>query len=510
MSDSRTSNSLKNIFTSIGYQALNLVLSFISRTIFIKTLGVEYLGISGLFGDILSMLTLADLGFSTAMTYSMYKPLAEGDWKTLAGLTNLYKKVYRMIAVIVTGVGLTLIPFLPYLVNLEKPMPHLTLYYLLFLANTVASYLVVYKTNILAADQKNYILTKYTAIFNFVQTIALMIVLVTTKNYIIYLITQVGFVYFANFYKSHISQKMYPLIREKETLPKEQQRSIFKNIGSVFLYKVSSVLINATDNTLISVLVGTEWVGYYSNYSIIITRLTGLVNTFFYSLTASLGNLIVKERQEKRYEIFRIMQSLSSVMATVCVTCVFLLQEDFIRIWLGKDFVLGNFVLAAVVLNFYFSIILLPIWVFREATGLYTKTKLVMLATAGINIIVSIIWGRLMGLAGILFATSFSRLITYFWYEPKILFKNYFGKSCRIYFAEIIRNLLYTVLFVAVLRIVTYRIIPETWGNLVVKACLVFILIVLLCAGVYRKSEGIILLGDKIKVMFNSKAHRKG
>lgn len=323
MSNSRTSNSMKNIIFSITYQVISLVLSFVNRTIFIHVLGAGYLGISGLFSDILNMLSLADLGFTTAMTYSMYEPLVKNDYDTLAGLVNFYKKVYRIIATVVAMLGLAVIPFLKFLVNLENEISHLTLYYLLFLANTVASYLVVYKTCIITADQKNYILTKCNVFWSLAQSIVLMFALPITRSYIVYLVLQVTFVYFSNFHKSYLAQKNYPYIKEKIKLSAEKTNEVFKNIGSVFLYKISSVLINATDNTLISIMVGTESVGYYSNYNIVIGKLSGIVNTIFYSLTASLGNLIVTESYEKRYQIFQVMQSISLIIGNVCIACVF-------------------------------------------------------------------------------------------------------------------------------------------------------------------------------------------
>ena len=502
--ESRTKNSIMNISSSVAYQILNLLLSFISRTVFIRILGIEYLGISGLFGDILTMLTLADLGFGTAMTYSMYKPLAEHDYETLAGLTCLYKKIYRVIALTITMVGLALIPVLPCLVKLDKPMPHLTLYYVLFLANTVASYLVIYKTNILSADQKSYVLTKYTAIFNVLQTVVLMVTLLITRSYIVYLVMQVAFIYISNFYKSHVAQKMYPFINQHIELPKEQTKGLFKNISSVFLYKISSVLINATDNTLISTLIGTIWVGYYSNYSIVITKLTGIVNTFFYSLTASLGNLIVKEDANRRFEVFQIMQSISCILAMFCVPCILILEEDFVRVWLGEDFLLGGLVLIAIALNFYFSIVLLPIWVFREAAGLYRKTKYVMLTTAGINIITSIIFGKLIGLAGILFATSFSRLVTYFWYEPKILFEEYFEKKCFTYFFEIVKNFGYTLITVFVVGIASKWIVPSSWASFLLKSCFVGMSSLTMALIFYHKSSGFTLLLNRLKEVWEA------
>ncbi len=497
--ESRTKNSFKNIAYSWINQILAIVLGFASRSIFLYCLSIDYLGIQGLFGDILNMLSLADLGFGTAMTFSMYKPLAEKDYDKLAGLTNFYKKIYRVIALSITCIGVALVPFLKYLVNLDSDMPNLALYYLLFLANTVASYLVVYRTSIINADQKSYILTKYQSVFSILSTVVTSIFLLITHNYTVYLVIQVLFTYARNFYSSYIAGKMYPFLNKEVELQKEETRGIFKNIGSVFLYKISSVLINATDNTLISVLVGTSFVGYYSNYTLLVTKLTAFINTLFYSLTASLGNLIIKEGKERRFQIFKIMQSVSVILSTFCVVCVLTLQQDFIYVWLGSQYQLENLVVYALVVNFYFSISLLPIWVFREATGLYQKTKYVMVFTAIINIVVSIALGKMIGLAGIIFATSISRLLTYFWYEPKLLFKTYFGHSCRIYFVSVIKSLIVTVLICIVVNSMASRIVVNGWISLILKGIAVAGVTGGLEYLIYHKSEGYILLMDKFK-----------
>lgn len=497
MNDSRTANSLRNISFSIFNQLLNVFLSFASRTAFIICLNVDYLGISGLFGDIFSMLCLADLGFGTAMTYSMYKPLAEKDYDKLAGLINFYKKVYRVIASAITIIGIALIPFLPYLVNTEATIPRLNLYYILMLANVVSSYLVVYKTSIISADQKTYLTTKYTSIFSIIRTICSIIFLFITHSYIVYLIIQVVFTYATNFFNSYIAEKNYPYIKKKVKLPKEETKGIFSNIKSVFLYKISSVLITATDNTLISVIVSTTAVGYYSNYTIITNKIYNLANTVFYSLTASIGNLIVKENYERRYQIFEIMQSVSLILTTFCLTCLFFLQEDFIRLWLGEQFLLDKMVLYAMLTNFYFSIILMPIWVFREATGLYQKTKYVMLMTALINVVVSILLGRIMGLAGIIFATSISRLTTYFLYEPFLLFKKYFGRSCAVFFAGIIKSMLATVVVFGAVYYVSSFIEVTNWFWFILKAVIVGNTSLLLVVVIYHRTEGFQLLTER-------------
>lgn len=499
MKSSRTKNSIKNIIFSFSYQVLVLILGFVNRTVFINVLGVNYLGISGLFSDILSMLSLADLGFGVALTYSMYKPLAENDYERLAGLTNLYRKVYRIIALAVTIIGLALIPFLKYLVHLSRPIPHLKLYYILFLANTVASYLVVYKTSILTADQKEYILNKYRSIFSFLQTIFMTLFLWLTHNYTVYLCVQVFFTYAVNFYCSHVAEKQYPFIKKEVELPFKEVKEIFRNLYSVFLYKISGVMLNATDNTLISILVNTTMVGYYSNYSMIITNATNLINTLFYSLTASLGNLVVKETAERRYHVFQMMQSISVILSTICICGFTFLIQDFIRIWLGKSFILDYPILIAIIINFYLSIVLLPIWVYREATGLYQQTKYIMVFTALINLALSIWWGKEWGVAGILFASAVARISTYVWYEPILLFKEYFGVSSWIYFKGIIVSILFTLGIMTAEALTINKFIPVNWIQFIIKGCGVGVFTIVLVLLFYADSPGLILIKEKWK-----------
>lgn len=505
MNNSRTHNSLRNIAFSFGNQFLMILLSFVSRSVFLYCLSVDYLGIQGLFGDILAMLSLADLGFGTAMTYSMYKPLAEKDYKKLAGLTTFYKKIYLLIAFVITSIGLCLIPFLKHLINLEKDIPNITLYYVLYLASTVSSYFVVYKTTILSADQKGYLITKYSSVFNIVTTVVGSVFLLLTRSYTVFLCIQVAFVYIRNIWNSKIAEKNYPFINEKVELPREETKSIFKNIGSAFLYRISGVLINATDNTLISVLINTTAVGLYSNYTIVVAKLSGFVSTLFYSLTASLGNVVVNESKEKRFEIFQVMQSVSVLLSTFCVTCVLFLQQDFIRVWLGDSYLLDDLVLYAVVLNFYFSISLLPIWVYREATGLYRKTRYVMITTAVLNLVFSVILGKMIGLAGVIGATSLARLCTYFWYEPRLLFKEYFGRSCLFYFKGIGKSIVITGFIFVVEYFLLKAFIPDGWITLIIKGFVTALSTILLLVAFYWKEPGTKMLLVRIKVLLRRK-----
>lgn len=402
-------------------------------------------------------------------------------------MVALYKKIYTIIAISITIIGISLVPFLKYLVNMDKDIPYLNVYYLLYLANTVSSYLVVYKTCILNADQKNYLISKYNTIFNFISLIVTSVFLLLTHNFMIYLIVQVAVTYANNFYVSHIAEKQYPYINDKvEKLSKEEGKQIFQNVKSVFIYKVANTLVGSTDNTLISVLIGTIAVGFYSNYCMIVNNITLFINIIFSSVTASIGNMVVEENKKKNYDVYCLMQFMSFLMSSVAITVTYLVINDLINVWLGEKFVLEQLVSFAIVLNMYFSVVLMPIWSYREATGMYLQTKYVMVATAVVNLVVSVILGKMIGLAGILFATSIARISTYFWYEPKLLFEQFFGKKVWNYYKDIIKNIVVTFTVATICSLVFQKFVVISWGDFFFKAvsvsiCALILTIVLYC-----------------------------
>ena len=238
------------------------------------------------------------------------------------------------------------------------------------------------------------------------------------------------------------ADKLYPFLKEKNVLEKEEKRQIFNNLKSVFIYKISGSLLNSIDNIIISMCISTVAVGLYSNYFTVTSSLTSFITILFTSLTASVGNLIVKESAEQRYQVFQLSQRISFWLSGFITVCTFLLIPDFIQLWLGKSFDLGYAMAAAVALNLYFSTSMQPIWIFREATGLYRRTKYIMLVAAGINLVLSVLFAYRLGIPGVIFATILSRIVTYFWYEPKILFKEFFDQKVVGYYRDYFFNVL--------------------------------------------------------------------
>ncbi|GHH98657.1 lipopolysaccharide biosynthesis protein [Neobacillus kokaensis] len=505
MKDSRIRNTLRNLTFGVFNQITTLLLNFFNRTIFIKVLGVEYLGISGLFTDLLMMLSLADLGFGTAMVYSFYKPLSDNDHNKVGSLIRFYKKMYSYIALAVASIGLAIFPFLDYIVKLDVPIPYLKIYYLIFLGNTVVSYLFVYKTSIINADQKNYLISKYQMWVNCGRILFQVLFLLITKNYFVYLVIQLLATFINNLIASNKADKLYPYIKESAfELSKTERKNIFENIKSVFIYKISGVLLNSTDNILISTMIGTVWVGLYSNYNLIIVAISNFIHILYSSATSSIGNVVITEKPKKRYEIFQSMQTISLVISSFVTVCLFVLFNDLIYVWLGTKYILDTFILVSIVLNFYLGSVLHPIWSYREATGLFVQTKYIMLIAAIENIFLSVIMGQYLGMAGILYASAISRLTTYFWYETKLLFKNYFEEKVRKYYIPLFFNMLFTIILITIIMQVSKYYLIDCWYKLIIKATLVGIVTLIAVVLIYRKTIGFKMLVNKIRRIYVS------
>lgn len=431
--NSRTKNSFINISVTMIYQVLSILGNFILRTIFIKTISTEYLGISSLFTNILSVLSLAELGVGNAIIYSMYKPLKENDEKKLSGLVTYYKKLYSRIGILVLILGLLVVPFLPQIVKLDNDIPYITLYYIMYLINSVSTYFMVYKTTIVKADQKEFLLTKYNIIFLVLKLVLQSISLIIFKNFFAYLLIQIILSILLNYVMSRKSEKMYTFIKQKNSISEEEKKSIWENIKSLFMYQIGSVSLNSTDNIIISIIVSTIVVGVYSNYSMIVSSISTFTSLIFTSIIASIGNYNVESSPEEKEKMFNILEFMSFWIYGFCSICLIVLCQDFINIWAGDNYLLSQSTLYIIVINYYITGILYPIFCFRNTTNLFKTAKYIMLIATIINIILSILLGKVWGLNGILIATAISRILTNLWYEPYILFRDYFKSSVYKY-----------------------------------------------------------------------------
>lgn len=434
---SRLRQSLKNLLSGFSYRLLITFTAFAVRTVFIRCLNEDYLGINGLYSSILSMLSLAELGFGTAMAYSMYQPLAQKDHKKLRQLMQLYQKVYTIIGFVILAIGCALIPFLGYIIKNKPDIEGLIFYYLLFLGDTVLSYLFfAYRNALLQADQRSYVITNYQSIFNLIKSCIQIIVLLILRNYTVYLLSQILCTIAQNTALAIRVNRDYPVFRRREMdpLPKEDKNRIFCDVKALTLTKISHVILNSSDTIIISACAGINWVGLLSNYSMIVEALTGFLCQITGAITASLGNYFAIEDREKGYRLFCRIEFMNYWLYGFCSIALIVLLNPFITLWIGDRFTLSMPIVVALVIRFFIAGFMNTLWTFRSTLGLFTQGQWRPVAVSVLNIVLSLLLGYRWGVAGVLAATSISRVCVNLWYDPWLLHSKGFGKPVAPFF----------------------------------------------------------------------------
>ncbi len=452
MSESRTKRASRNVAVGVLSKLIVMIFAFATKTLFIRLLGVEYNGVNGLYANILAVLALSELGVGNVLNYALYSALHNNDTDKVKSLVSYFRKIYYGIALSVSLIGLALVPFLHYIINSELPIKELTIYYILYLANSVASYFVVYKTTVIVADQNNYISSLCEISTTIIMYVAQIIYLLLFKDFLGYLIIQVLCTILKNATLNLITNRKYPFLKHlnanKSILSEEDKNRIVDNIKSTFLYKISAVILNNTDNILISIIVGTVYVGYYSNYYMVISYITVFVGIFITGITASLGNLNSENNNEASYRMFNILSLIFSFIGTISACCLINCFQPFVKIWIGQENVMSFSWVIVIVLNLYLNILMNPIWMFRETMGLFKQVRFIMLITAGLNIVFSVLFGLLFGVPGILAATFIAKIVSQYWYEPIVLFKK-LDKPVGLFYINQIKQFLIMLLAVA-------------------------------------------------------------
>lgn len=441
----RSENSIKNFLVGIGGQVITLVLGFASRSLFLMILSIEYLGVSGLFSSILTMLSFAELGVGTAIIYSLYKPLAEDNKEEILALMNLFKKVYRIIGVVVLVAGVAFLPFLDFFVKDRKGIEHLELIYLLFVIQTATSYFFSYNRSLITADQKAYKLVKIDYLYKILHVLIPIVALALSKNYIAYLLSQIITTFLWNLIVYFKVNKLYPVLKTnaKPKLSPEVKKAIYKNTAALLIYKVAIVVTSGTDNLLISYFFDLAAVGLCSNYTLIIQNLTALVSQGINSITASIGNLSSTESNEKKLSIFYVIFLINFWIYGFAAIGLYFCSSPLVSLVFGKQYVVSQGVLLPMVLAFFILGMQGATSVFRDAQGLFWYGKFRPLAQTIINLGASIALALLTkNVSAIFWGTVISRLATSFWYDPIVVFKYGFKKPVGGYFKRYLTYIL--------------------------------------------------------------------
>lgn len=409
----RTEKSMKNIYFALALQVITTVLSFVTRTILVKIIGIDLLGLNGLFTEVISALSLAELGIGSSIAYSLYKPVAEDDIYKICQLMQLYKKAYHTIAGITFFVGIGLTPWINYLVKaVDIDLSYIRIVYVLFVLQLSTSYLFSYKVALLNVDQKNYVYSKISAVVKVVGTGIQIGLVLLTRNYIVYLVATIVISLSTNAITSVYVSKNYKYLNQVvDKIEKNEKKKIFSNMKNIFIKSVSAKITGSTDNILISTLISTSLVGFYSNYNLVLNLIRTFVAQIYSGVFNSVGNMMVTEDNNRCERVFLRLNYIIYFIATIASVCVLNCMEPFITAWLGKQYLLERNVLIICSIMIYIEIICKPLWLIMEVSGLFSLDKYASIAGSSVNLVVSIILGIKCGIIGIFIGTCLTYII---------------------------------------------------------------------------------------------------
>ncbi len=449
MNLNKTKNTIRNLIWGVINKIIVIIIPFFMRTLIIKVLGSEYLGLNSLFTSILQILNLTELGFSSAIVYSMYKPIAENDTQTMCALLNLYKKVYRYIGIIILIVGLAIMPFLHKFINGSTPSDiNIYILYFIYLFNTVLSYLLfAYKTSILNAFQRNDIISRINMILQIIQAIIQFVLLIVFKNYYLYVIIQPIITIANNIICANEVKKKYPKYVPKGNVSLEIKADLKKRVAGLFVYKICGTTRNALDSIFISSFLGLTTVAIYNNYYLIMNAIISIMSIITVSMLSGIGNSIVINSVDKNYNDMKKFNFMYMWIAGWCTICLLCLYQPFMKLWMGQDYMLPMSCVITMCLYFYALKMGDIRAAYSDAAGLWWETRYRAIAESIANCALNYLLGKYFGLIGIILATLISLLIINFGYGSSIVFKYYFkGKKISEYFKSNLKYFIVTLI----------------------------------------------------------------
>lgn len=464
--ESRTYNSFRNAAINLLARILALICGFVLRSTFLKYLGDQYTGVSTLFTDILNILSFTELGLGTAISFAFYKPIAEQDKYRIAQLMKFCKYVYALISLAILGLGVALIPFLGFFVkNVPDIKESITLIYILYLVKTALSYLLVYKSTLLIAKQKRFMVTLTESCCSTVKTVLAVILLALTRDFIGYLCLEIVCTLLINLIIALLAGHEFKMSKQERAVKIEKKdfSSLLGNVKDVFIYRVSGIVLNSTDSIIVSNAIGVTSVAFLSNYTLITNSINNIAYQIVSAMTASVGNLAVEKGPEEQKRVFDIVNFMCYVFASIVCCGLWLCINPFVEILWGTEYVLSGDIVAMLVINLFVVILHLTVDMFRTANGIFRAGRLRPLFTAIVNLVVSIVAARYLGLFGVLLGTVVSRVSTQLWYDSHIVYKHVFHQPVKFYYFRYIRFATITALICCGGSVMLYLLPQNIW-----------------------------------------------
>ena len=403
----RGKNASRNMTFGFLLKLYEVVMPFLMRTVIMQQLGAKYLGLNGLFGSVLQVLNLAELGVGSAMVFSMYRPIAENDTEKICAYMRLYRLYYRIIGLMILTMGLAITPFIPKLVHGDVP-PDINLYtlYFLNLGATVMSYwLFAYRNSILFAHQRRDLANKVSLVTHTMMYALQLAALCCFHNYYYYVIVRLLTQVTNNILSAVVSKKKYPDYNPRGELPKQEIKDLNSRVRDLFTSKVGGTIVSSADTIVISAFLGLEILAMYQNYYAIMSAIIGFILIIHSAILAGVGNSMLTKSEEQNHKEFNIFTLLIAWLCTVCVSCLMSLYQPFMTLWMGKDMLLDDRMVFLFGVYFWVYEVVKMISVYKDAGGIWHKDRFRPLITGLINLGLNLLMVRWIGLYGIIIST---------------------------------------------------------------------------------------------------------
>ena len=485
----------KNIIFGYISNLVILLVNFIQRTVFIYVLGRTFSGVNETYTSVLSVLSLAELGIGTALNYSLYKPVAERDIEKIKSYMRFYKKAYLTIAGVIAAAGIAISPFLK--LFLKNPgnltVKELTLYYYLFLFNTVISYFVAYKYSLSNAEQKNYIQTNIATLTKIAAATVQITVLLLFRNFLFYLLAQSVVEFLQKIFVTLYMNRLYPYLRDKDVkkLTPQETRIVASKTKALICHKVGDVARLQTDTLVISSFVNVDTSAVVGNYLYIITYVGNFVNIIFDSVISGFGNVVATESKERQYLLFKVYRFFACWLFGFGAVGFFHLLTPFIGgIWLRDDgWTLPQMTVTLLVTDFYLKGGRTVLLNFKIASGLFEQDRFLPLVRGAVNLVVSIALVQKIGVTGVYVGTLVSGILANL-IRPGIIYRACFDKKAGAYFKDSLKYIGVILAVGAVAAPIRHMIMGEvtifTFALMVIVITLLYNLVFL---AVFHRTE---------------------
>ena len=322
---SRLHNATLNTAWAIFSQFITVLLSLLTRKVFLNYLGAELLGVNSLFADVLMLFSFADLGFGTAIMFSMYQPIAEHDTKKVSSLLLMYRDIYRCVVFVLIIISLGFVPFLSY-IKTNITINNLIVYYFIFQLNNIAEYIWAYRENYIIACQRERELSKWNLVYNVTKSIVQIVSLMILHDFIIYLVSGLLCTAIKKILVNRYILINYPItaLKNVEQLPRDEKKCIIRKSMALLITKVGNLIINQTDSLIVSYVISVVQWGYASNYLVIKKAIFTVSDKIYSAVLPSMGNLIVESDKDHQTDVFLKYDFMNAWMHTffLCHFCV--------------------------------------------------------------------------------------------------------------------------------------------------------------------------------------------